>query len=64
MEGCLAGPDNADGLVGTKDGGILFAQEQPNTVGRLDPMDQFSIFATDTHGTELSASITRIASSA
>ena len=45
------GPDNADGLVGTKDGGILFAQEQPNTVGRLDPRDKFSIFATDTHGT-------------
>src|ERR1700682_1159456 len=34
------GPDNADGLVGTKDGGILFAQEQPSTVGRLDPKDK------------------------
>src|SRR5947209_8693916 len=45
------GPDNADGLVGTKDGGILFAQEQTSTVGRLDPKDNFSIFATDTHGT-------------
>jgi len=45
------GPDNADGLVGTKDGGILFAQEQPSTVARLDPNDKFSIFATDTHGT-------------
>jgi len=45
------GPDNADGLVATKDGGILFAQEQPSTVGRLDPRDRFSIFATDTHGT-------------
>src|ERR1700733_10422141 len=45
------GPDNADGLVGTKDGGILFAQEQPSTVGRLDPNGEFSIFATDTHGT-------------
>jgi gluconolactonase len=45
------GPDNADGLVGTKDGGILFAQEQPSTVGRLDPKDKFSIFAADTHGT-------------
>src|SRR5215470_1074541 len=45
------GPDNADGLVATKDGGILFAQEQPSTVGRLDPKDQFSIFATDTRGT-------------
>jgi gluconolactonase len=45
------GADNADGLVGTKDGGLLFAQEQPSTVGRLDPSDKFSIFATDTHGT-------------
>jgi gluconolactonase len=45
------GPDNADGLVATKDGEILFAQEQPSTVGRLDLKDQFSIFATDTHGT-------------
>src|SRR6185312_15106286 len=45
------GPDNADGLVGTKDGGVLFAQEQPSTVGRLDPNDKFSIFATETHGT-------------
>src|SRR5579872_6824654 len=45
------GADNADGLVGTKDGSILFAQEQPSTVGRLDPNDKFSIFATDTRGT-------------
>jgi gluconolactonase len=45
------GPDNADGLVGTKDGGVLFAQEQPSTIGQLDPKDRFSIFARDTHGT-------------
>jgi gluconolactonase len=45
------GPDNADGLVGTKDGGVLFAQEQPSTIGRLDPNDKFSIWAKDTHGT-------------
>ena len=45
------GPDNADGLVGTKDGGILFAQEQPSTIGRLDKHDKSSIFARDTHGT-------------
>jgi sugar lactone lactonase YvrE len=45
------GPDNADGLVGTKDGGVLFAQEQPSTVGRLDPNDKFSIYVKDTHGT-------------
>ena len=45
------GPDNADGIVGTKDGGLLFAQEQPSTVGLLDPHDKFSIFVRDTHGT-------------
>ena len=45
------GPDNADGLVGAKDGGIYFAQEQPSTVGRLDPNDKFSIYVKDTHGT-------------
>src|SRR5687767_7150127 len=45
------GPDNSDGLVGTKDGGLLFAQEQPSTVGRLDPNDRFSIVVRDTRGT-------------
>src|SRR5436190_15911521 len=45
------GPDNADGIVGTKDGGLLFAQEQPSTVGQLDPNGKFSIFVKDTHGT-------------
>src|ERR1700722_15215666 len=45
------GPDNADGLVAAKDGGIYFAQEQPSTVGRLDPKDNFSIYVKDTHGT-------------
>jgi gluconolactonase len=45
------GPDNADGLVGAPDGGVYFAQEQPSTVGRLDPKDKFSIYVKDTHGT-------------
>jgi len=45
------GPDNADGIIGTKDGGLLFAQEQPSTVGMLDPKDKFSIFVRETHGT-------------
>ncbi|OLD20246.1 MAG: hypothetical protein AUI91_07185 [Acidobacteria bacterium 13_1_40CM_3_56_11] len=45
------GPDNADGIVGTKDGGLLFAQEQPSTVGRVDKNGKFSIFVKDTHGT-------------
>jgi gluconolactonase len=30
---------------------MLFAQEQPSTVGMLDKNDKFSIFAKDTHGT-------------
>jgi len=45
------GPDNADGIIGTKDGGLLFAQEQPSTVGMLDQNDKFSIFVRDTQGT-------------
>ena len=30
------GTDNADGLVGTADAGLLFAQEQPSRVSKLD----------------------------
>ena len=45
------GPDNADGIIGTEEGGLLFAQEQPSTVGMLDTNDQFSIFVRDTRGT-------------
>src|SRR5258708_616171 len=30
------GTDNADGIVGTDDGGLLFAQEQPSQVSKLD----------------------------
>ena len=45
------GSDNADGLVGTKDGGILFAQEQPSTVRKIDVHDKVTLFAKDTHGT-------------
>ena len=44
------GTDNADGLVGTADGGLLFAQEQPNQISRLDG-DRVSVFLRDTHGT-------------
>jgi gluconolactonase len=44
------GTDNADGLVGTSDGGVLFAQEQPNRVSKLDQSDRISIFLRDTHG--------------
>jgi gluconolactonase len=45
------GTNNADGIVGTEEGGLLFAQEQPSTIGMLDPDDNYSIFASDTRGT-------------
>src|SRR5438067_7827205 len=45
------GTDNADGIVGTADEGLLFAQEQPNTVRKLDKNDRDSIYVRDTHGT-------------
>jgi gluconolactonase len=45
------GPDNADGLVGMKDGSVLFAQEQPSTVRRIDEHDKVTVWASDTHGT-------------
>ena len=40
----------ADGLVGTADGGVLFAQEQSDTVRRLDGTNHESVYLTDTHG--------------
>ncbi len=44
------GTDNADGLVGTEDGGLLFAQEQPNRISKLDQNDKVSVFVNDTRG--------------
>ena len=44
------GSDNADGLVGTADGGVLFAQEQPKRVSKVDKNDKVSAFAENTHG--------------
>jgi gluconolactonase len=44
------GTDNADGIVGTVDGGLLFAQEQPQRVSKLDKTDKVSVLAEDTHG--------------
>ena len=40
----------ADGIVGTPDGGLLFAQEQSDTVRRIDAAGKESIVVTDTHG--------------
>ena len=44
------GTDNADGLVGLTDGSVLFAQEQPSRVSRLDVNDRVSVFAEQTRG--------------
>ncbi len=44
------GTDNADGLVGTPDGGVLFAQEQPRRVSRLGPDDRLSVYLEQTRG--------------
>lgn len=44
------GTDNADGILGTPDGGVLFAQEQPSTIRRLDGNDYDSAYVMDTHG--------------
>jgi gluconolactonase len=41
----------ADGLVSTPDGGILFAQEQSDTIRKLDPANHESIYLTPTQGT-------------
>ncbi len=45
-----AGTDNADGIVGTPDGGLLFTQEQPNRVSKLDRNDKVSVYVEGTHG--------------
>jgi gluconolactonase len=44
------GTDNADGIVGTTDGGLLFAQEQPNRISKIDRDGRVSVFLNDTHG--------------
>src|SRR5688572_480166 len=44
------GTDNADGIVGTEDGGLLFAQEQPNRISKLDSNDKVSVFVQNTRG--------------
>jgi gluconolactonase len=46
-----AGFETADGIVGSPDGGLLFAQEQTNTVKKLDADGKVSVFVSDTHGT-------------
>src|SRR5262245_61027790 len=40
----------ADGIVGTPDGGVLFAQEQSDSIMKLDVNDKDYIYMTDSHG--------------
>lgn len=42
--------DNADGIIGTSDGGLLFAQEQPSRVSQLGRNDKVDYYVEDTHG--------------
>jgi gluconolactonase len=42
--------ETADGIVGTADGGVLFAQEQTDTVRRLDPAGKESVHVIETRG--------------
>ena len=42
--------ETADGIVTTPDGGVLFAQEQTDTIRKLDVSGRESVFLSDTHG--------------
>lgn len=42
------GTNNADGIVALPDGSLLFAQEQPSLVGRLDADDGYSVYMANT----------------
>jgi len=44
------GMETADGIVGTNDGGLLFAQEQTNQVNKLDKNGKFSVYLKTAHG--------------
>lgn len=44
------GTNNADGIVASEDGGLLFAQEQPRQIGKLDVDGNYSIALTNTRG--------------
>jgi gluconolactonase len=41
----------ADGIVGTPDGGVIFAQEQTDTIRKLDWKNRETVYVKDTHGT-------------
>ena len=40
----------ADGIVGTPDGGLLFAQEQSDSIRKLDVNNHESVYLSDAHG--------------
>ena len=42
--------ETADGIVGTSDGGVLFAQEQTDTIRKLDLAGKEYVYVTDTRG--------------
>jgi gluconolactonase len=44
------GNETADGIVGTDDGGLLFAQEQTNHINKLDKNGKFSVYLSNPHG--------------
>lgn len=44
------GNENADGIVGSDDGGLLFAQEQLDQVSKLDKNGKYSAYLTNGHG--------------
>ena len=45
-----AGFQTADGIVGTADGGVLFAQEQSDSIRKLDANGKEYIYVRDAHG--------------
>jgi gluconolactonase len=45
-----AGFQTADGIVGTADGGVLFAQEQSDSIRKLDAAGKEFIYLADAHG--------------
>jgi gluconolactonase len=47
----IASFNNYDGIVGTADGGVIFAQEQTHTIRKLEPDGRETVFLADTHGT-------------
>src|SRR6187402_2619061 len=43
--------ETADGINGTPDGGVIFAQEQTDTIRKLDAKGKEYVFVKDTFGT-------------